>query len=84
MKTITLTLDQLRDAGLNVAQHTHDPRDDEWFAGFAPDGTEMGPYPTAEEAALAGIRFFLRLYEDYKRLWDDAPADEVEPVAQTV
>lgn len=51
-------LEQLHQvAGLKVAQHNWDPRPDEWFGG------DWGPYPTAQEALVNGVRWLQKLYD---------------------
>lgn len=52
-------LQRLHENGsLKVSQHNWDPRPDEWFGG------DWGPYPTAQEALVNGVRWLRGLYDD--------------------
>ena len=68
-------LEQLPEAtgGFVVSQHHHDPRPDEWFAGW--DGGDVGPYPTAGDARAAGIKWLYGLYSDAAAARDAAEAE---------
>lgn len=59
--------------GFLVTQHYHDPHPGEWFAGW--NAGEIGPYASAEEALIAGIKWLYGLYKqaDAER---DEPDDE--------
>jgi hypothetical protein len=45
------------ESGLNVSQHTSYPRPDEWFGG------DWGPFTTAEDAIVNGVRWLASLYD---------------------
>lgn len=50
-------LDQI---GFTVRQHRTDPRPGEWYVGLYGKG-DLGPYPTAYAALLAGVNWLLQL-----------------------
>jgi hypothetical protein len=62
--------------GFVVSQHYHDPRPDEWFAGW--NGGDTGPHSSSEEALFAGIQWLYRLYteasEARDKAWDEIAA----------
>ena len=53
--------------GLVVSQHEHDPQPNEWYVGTQFDGFggagDLGPFETAEEALIKGIKWLYGLYE---------------------
>lgn len=67
-RPLNVTLNKLNAAGLHISQHPKAPQANEWYVGFAPHGSELGPYRTPEAALFAGIRWFRFLYEEYRDL----------------
>lgn len=56
--------------GFQVSQHFHDPKPDEWFAGWG--GADIGPYKSPEEALAAGIRRLYTLLQEARTDRDTA------------
>jgi hypothetical protein len=56
----------LDEAALNVSQHHYTPAPDEWFGG------DSGPYESAEDAVVGGVRWLRRLYEEAREERDAA------------
>jgi hypothetical protein len=51
-------------AGLVVSQHHTDPQPGEWYAGTMIGelgGGDLGPYPSAEDALVAGVAWLYEL-----------------------
>jgi hypothetical protein len=48
--------------GFLVSQRLHDQASDDWYAGWA--GDDIGPYDTAEDAIIAGVRWLYGLAAD--------------------
>ena len=61
------------ETGFEVSQHNHTPSADEWFAGLG--GGDAGPYPSAEDAIVGGVRWLRSLYEEAARERDEAESE---------
>ena len=62
-----------KDTGFEVSQHNDTPYPDEWFAGLG--GGDAGPYRTAEDAIVGGVRWLRGLYEEAAREREEAQAE---------
>lgn len=51
------------EASTEITQHEHTPAPDEWYAGRVIDGYgggDLGPFPSAEDALIAMVRYLWR------------------------
>jgi hypothetical protein len=63
--SVTLTFDQLANAGLTIEQSIFTMGPGEWYCDT------QGPFTTPEGAALAGITRVVDRYHDCRPMWDD-------------
>ena len=64
LRSILQALDE--NNGLIISQHETDPEPHEWYAGIFADGLgggDLGPFKTAEEALIEGIKWLHGLYQ---------------------